>query len=137
MVALFALTADSAAAQGPLVIVKEGRDQYHRPGCSVVREARDVIAMTVGQAESRGLKPHPECDPSKTPSAPPASPVPAASSFRKPLPVFVQVDAAGKFYHRDGCQKLGKDAKKVALEVAGKKYWPCTACKPPIRRRPG
>jgi len=44
---------------------------------------------------------------------------------------------SSRYYHKKDCETLGKDAKKVELEQAGRKYWPCPDCKPPIRKRKG
>lgn len=116
----------AATAQSELVIVKEGTKQYHRPGCEVIRDGKGVLAMTRAQAEGRDFKAHAECDPAVNP--PGASGKPAA-------PVYVYVDGAGKHYHKEKCARLGKDARKVSLQEAGRKHWPCTVCKPPIRKR--
>jgi len=112
-----------APDQGELVIVKEGTGLYHRPGCPVVRDGRRVVAMTLGQAASRGFKPHPACDPSMAAPSKPA--VPAA----------VMVDDNGKYYHRERCPKLGPHPRKIDLAAAAKKYWPCPRCRPPLRPR--
>jgi len=126
-VALLVAMAAGAAAQGQLVITKEGTTFYHWPGCPVVQSGVGVLAMNRGQAESRGLKPHPDCDPSKAPPGGPAANKPAA-------PPSVFVDAVGKYYHRERCARLEKPSKKVVLDAAtARKYWPCPACKPPIR----
>jgi len=120
-----------AAAQGSLVLTKEGSAFYHWPGCPVVRSGEGVLAMNQGQAEQRNLKPHPACDPSKAP------PVPGArGGAAGPPSVFV--DAVGKYYHRERCARLAKTSKKVALDAStARKYWRCPACKPPIRPKKG
>ncbi len=128
LVPLLALTAAPAIAQ-ELVLHKEGTGLYHRPSCDVVRDGVGVLALSRGQAEARGLKPHPECDPSRTP--PPAE---KAAKPAAPSQVFVFVDS-GNQYHRDGCKKLGKGARRIALDEAAKKRWPCPTCRPPIRPR--
>ena len=127
--ATFALSVLLALAlpstQGELVIVKEGTKQYHRPGCDVVRDGKGVIAMTRAQAEGRKLTQHGACDPAKKPADP-----------KKPgAETRVYVDE-GRYYHREGCKRLGKDPKPMTLDDAGRKFWPCPACKPPIRPRP-
>jgi hypothetical protein len=116
------LLAPITAAQSELVLRKEGSKEYHRPGCEVVRDTTGVVALTRGQAEAQGLKAHAACDPAN-----PAAPAAQAK------PQFVFVDS-GRYYHRETCKKLERDAKKVALDEAGKKYWPCPECKPPIRK---
>jgi hypothetical protein len=121
----------SLAAQSELVIVREGQQFYHRPGCSVVRDGKDVLAMSRAQAEARGYKSHPACDPAVAPpdsaqrDGKPAAPQP---------PVYT--DASGKYYHRADCRKLAKPPRKLTLdEAATSKLWPCPVCRPPIRKR--
>lgn len=131
--------ATAATLAQELVLHKEGTSLYHRPSCDVVRGGEGVLAMSRGQAEARGLKPHPECDPSRAPqpAADPANPstgAPVPPRTPQP-PVFVFVDS-GKQYHREGCKQLGKNPRKLALDEAAKQKWPCPKCKPPIRKRP-
>ena len=128
-------------AQGELVIVKEGTGVYHRPSCEVIRGATDVLAMSVGQAEARGFKSHPDCDPSNPRSTASAPRPPGArgtpeKSAKPAAPVLVWIDAGGTLYHREGCRKLGKAPKRVVLDAAtARKYWPCGVCKAPILPR--
>ncbi len=129
--------ARAASAQSELVIVKDGTKEYHRPSCAVVRDGRDVLAMTRAQAESRGFTPHAACDPSN----------PAASSTmeggsagtargKPPAPVFVYVSPGDTKYHRDTCRKLAAERRKVTVEEAATtKHWPCPVCRPPIRKK--
>jgi hypothetical protein len=120
------------AGQSELVIAKEGTGHYHRPGCPVIRDGKGVIAMTRGQAEARGYKQHPACDPATSP--PPGDSSAPAGKPKVAAPVFVYVDD-GKYYHRQECRNLAKNSKKVALEEAGKKLWPCPVCRPPVRKK--
>jgi hypothetical protein len=120
-------------AQSELVIHKDGSTQYHRPGCEVIRDGKDVLALTRAQAEARGYRPHPDCDPQQRQSGAPSagSPAPAA----KPETVYVN---GTKYYHRKDCRKLEANAKAVraeTLDIAGKTYWPCPDCRPPVRKR--
>ena len=133
-----ALTPTGATAQ-EMVLGKDGTSLYHRPACPVVRDGQGVVAMTRAQAEARGLKAHDGCDPAKVPPEPaaPASPGPGTKSARPAAPTYVSIDARGRHYHRDGCKKLGKVQKKLVLDAAAKKYWPCPVCRPPIRKRKG
>jgi hypothetical protein len=122
-----------AVAQSELVIHREGSTQYHRPGCEVIREGKDVLALTRAQAEARGYKPHPACDPEQRRSSAPAagSQAPAA----KPATVYVN---GTKYYHRKDCRKLEANPKAVraeSLDTAGKSCWPCPDCRPPVRKR--
>jgi len=120
------------SVQPELVIHKEGTTLYHRPACEAVRDGKGVLALTRGQAEARGLKPHAACDPATigkngTEGRPSGGP-------RDETPTFVQVDES-KYYHRSTCSKLQKDSKRVELESAGKTHWPCPRCRPPVRKR--
>ena len=126
-IVFFALFAASSSAQPELVIVREGGKQYHRPGCPVIRDGKGVIALSRREAEARQLKPHPECDPS--------DPRNAIDAARPAPPIYVYTDRS-KYYHREKCAKLGADPKRVTVDVASKKHWPCGVCKPPIRPRP-
>jgi hypothetical protein len=122
-----------AVAQSELVIHKDGSTQYHRPGCEVIRDAKDVLALTRAQAEARGYKPHPDCDPQQRPSSTPSAGSPAPPA--KPETVYVN---ATKYYHRKDCRKLEANPKAVraeSLDLAGKTYWPCPDCRPPVRKR--
>jgi hypothetical protein len=120
-----------ASGQSELVIYKEGTGLYHRAGCPVVADQKDLMAMTRAQAESRGHKAHADCDPArqKAGSAPGAN--------QPPAPVTVYLND-GKYYHRKDCPKLeegGKPPKSALLETAGKSHWPCPDCRPPVRRK--
>jgi hypothetical protein len=121
---LLSLSAATPARAQELVIVLEGSKEYHRPGCERIQGRTDVLAMQRGQAESKGFKAHPECDPAR---------VPPGSAPAKVI--MVTVDDGAKYYHRDKCGKIGKSPRKVSVEEASKKHWPCPACKPPIRPR--
>ena len=125
-------TSSLAALQSELVIYKEGSASYHRAGCPVLKDMTGVTAMTRGQAESRGYKAHPDCDPAQQKadgrSAPPA---PAAP------PPTVYLDD-GRYYHRKDCAKLDASGKRIrgeSLEAAGKSHWPCPVCRPPVRKK--
>ena len=140
-IALLVVMGAGAAAHGQLVITKEGTKFYHWPGCAIVRDGEGVLAMNQGQAELRGLKPHPDCDPSKAP-APPAAAGTGRSGTRAPskpaAPPSVFVDAVGKYYHRERCARLEGTPKKLLLDAStARKYWPCPTCRPPIRPKKG
>jgi hypothetical protein len=136
MVSLGMAVPSALSSSQELVLQKEGTKEYHRPGCEVVRDGRHVLAMSRAQAEARGLKAHAGCDPARMPPAPTGSRGPAA-------PVFVFVDAAAEpsrggshqLYHRESCPRLGKERRKLPVDEAGKRYWPCPKCRPPIRKR--
>jgi hypothetical protein len=128
-----------AAAQSELVIHKEDTTLYHRPACDVIRDMKGVVAMTRAQAESRGYKPHPDCDPAVSKPGAPAPSAAAAAAQPKPTPQIVYVDG-GKYYHRKDCRRLAANptaARAEPLDVAGKSLWPCPDCRPPVRPRQG
>jgi hypothetical protein len=125
------IAAPPARAQSELVIHREGAKEYHWPGCPVIADGRDVIALSRAQANGRGLKPHADCDPARAGSTATTG---AAAPRKKAAPVFVQADMSS-YYHRDKCAKLGPGSKRMTLEEAGKKLWPCPVCKPPVRRK--
>jgi hypothetical protein len=145
-VAFFALSLSLEAPRSQeLVLQKEGTQQYHRPGCPIVGDGRGVLAMTRGQADARGLKPHAGCDPAEAkpdPSAAGEQRGTGSTGGRSATPVFVFVDAAkepsverGKLYHREHCPALGKERRKLSVGDAAKHFWPCPKCRPPIRKR--
>lgn len=122
-----------AQAQTEMVISVVGTPEYHRAGCERLRNAKEVLAMTVAQAHGRGLKAHAECDPAQSPQGPGGGKAGAPAT----LPM-VLIDVGGKYYHRDTCEKLSGKTKRVTVTEAAKlKHWPCPTCKPPIRPRPG
>lgn len=45
--------------------------------------------------------------------------------------VIVYVTDTGECYHRDGCTYL-KSKRPITLELADRKYWPCSRCDPPV-----
>jgi hypothetical protein len=129
VVVLISVLGPSAAlAQSEFVIHKEGTKLYHRPSCPIVLDLRGVLAMTRAQAEARGYKAHPDCDPNN-PNAP-------APKGPPPPPATVYLDGS-KYYHRKTCSTLRdpQAAKAAALESAGKNHWPCPTCRPPVRKR--
>lgn len=125
-----AVTSAAEPRQDALVLIRPSDSLYHWPGCPVVRDAKDVLAMTQGQAAGRGKKPHAECDP-RTVAQTPAERK-RAEALKTPL----FVASNDKYYHREKCGKLGTPSRKVTLEDASRKHFPCRTCKPPIRPRP-
>ena len=120
----------SPPVQDALVLIRPADPLYHWPGCPVVRDAKDILAMTQGQAAGRGKKPHADCDPNTLAQTPEARQ--RAEALKTPL--FIVAD--DKYYHREKCEKLGTPSRKVSLDEAAKKHFPCRTCKPPIRPRP-
>jgi len=119
-------TSTSVSAQSELVIHKDGTKLYHRPDCPVVQDMKGVLAMTRAQAESRGYKAHPDCDP--------ANPKATATREKSSNAETVYLDGT-KYYHRKSCSRLegAKSVKPASLEIAGKTQWPCPTCKAPRR----
>jgi hypothetical protein len=115
-------------AQSDFVIHKEGTGFYHRAACPVVKAGVGVLLLSREQADARGWKQHPECDPEKTREDA------RVAQKRRAAAEFVHVDDS-KYYHRNTCRNLHAGSKRVALEEAGKKFWPCPVCKPPVRRK--
>ena len=130
---LIVLTHVAAPGQSELVIFKEGTDLYHRPGCPSVRSGEGVLAITREQAESRGYKPHADCDPAKQKAVADA---PGVARPAAPPPATVYLDGT-KYYHRKHCKRLAavKSPRAESLEVAGKSHWPCPDCRPPVRKK--
>lgn len=123
LVFLFLLSLTPAQTQ--YVLVKPGSKLYHQPDCEQLVGAKGVTAMTRSQAEARGLTQDPACDPAKHPP----------DEKKKAAPVYVYVQPDGQYYHREHCEKAGASPKRMTLDEAAKKYWPCPVCKPPIRKR--
>lgn len=135
--AVAALVPGVVGGQSELVIYKEGTTQYHRAGCEVIRSGEGVIALTRAQAEARGYKPHPDCDPDvRKPAAGDGS---TATDRRAAPAVDPTVYVNGtKYYHRKECRRLEANPQAVRVETldkAGKSFWPCPDCRPPVRKR--
>ena len=135
--AVAAVVPGVAGGQSELVIYKEGTNQYHRAGCELIRGGDGVIALTRAQAEARGYKPHPDCDPNvQKPAAGGGS---TATDPRAAPAVDPTVYVNGtKHYHRKDCRRLDANPKAVraeTLDKAGKSFWPCPECRPPVRKR--
>lgn len=125
MLILLFLISLAPRLQTEYVLVKPGSKLYHQPNCEQLAGAKGVTAMTRSQAEARGFTQDPACDPAKHPPG----------EKKKAAPVFVYVQPDGKYYHREHCAKAGASPKRVTLDEAARKYWPCPVCKPPIRKR--
>jgi len=121
-----------APPQPSLVLHKNGTREYHRPWCAIVRDGRDVLALTRGQAEARGLTSHGACE--KDPGAAGGTSGAGTASGGSAAPIFVYTDTS-KYYHRERCTKAEGALTRVALERAGKTLWPCPACRPPVRKK--
>jgi len=127
--------AGAPTAQSELVIAKQTpTKEYHRPDCPVIRDGKDVLAMTRAEAESRGFKAHRDCDPSKQTAPADQPPRGDASARPKTPPETVYIDASSRYYHRKTCAKLGTHPEAVAVTGVGKR-WPCPTCRPPVPKR--
>jgi hypothetical protein len=127
-----------AEAQSELVVHKAGTTQYHRAGCELIKDGKGVLALTRAQAEARGYKPHPDCDPALLqPDARAGRDGTAGRAAPPAKPQTVYVDGT-KYYHRKDCRRLDANRHAVraeSLDVAGKSSWPCPDCRPPVRPR--
>jgi hypothetical protein len=128
-IALSTTAAVPAPAQDDsgLVVVIPNDKRYHQPGCPLVAKAgKSVQVMKLADAKKRGLEAH-DCqayaDRGGKESAADANAV----------AVYVQPD--DNHYHKLDCKKLKGNPTKITLDEAGKKYWPCPVCKPPIRQK--
>jgi hypothetical protein len=122
-----AVHAQPARSASSLVVVIPNDRQYHQPSCPLVAKAgRNVKVMKLAEAERRGLKPH-DCDALANGGQPSAADANA---------VIVYVQPDDNKYHKAGCPRLKGTPTRLTLAEAGKKYWPCPVCKPPIRKNP-
>jgi hypothetical protein len=128
---LIPLLAPTFASAQNLVVHKQGTREYHRAWCPVIRDGRNVLALTLGQANARGLKAHADCD--KEPPGVTGTTGDSASS-KPSAPIFVFADGT-KYYHREKCSKVAGSAKRESLETAAKTHWPCPTCRPPVRKK--
>jgi len=116
--------ATALVAQSPndLVVVVTGTKQFHQPTCPLVAKAGShVKVMKRSEAVRKGLTAH---DCGRMPGA-----------YVDPNTVKVYTQPGDNKYHLASCQKLGATRTEVTLEEAGKKFWPCPVCHPPIRQR--
>ncbi len=107
-----AIGAIPAAAQSPgdLVVVVTGTKQFHQTSCPVVAAAgTHVTVMKRSEALRKGFTAH-DCGK-------------------------VYTQPGDNKYHLATCPKLGANRTAISLDDAGKKYWPCPVCHPPIRQR--
>jgi hypothetical protein len=130
--ALLLVISSGAPLQSPLVLHKGNTPEYHRPWCAVVRDGRDVLALTRAQAEARGLRSHEACE--KEPAEAVAAPSAGAAGRKPAAPLVVFVDST-RYYHRDKCAKAVGPLTSAALDAVGKSRWPCPSCRPPVRRK--
>ncbi|HEY8536881.1 MAG TPA: hypothetical protein VIL25_10545 [Vicinamibacterales bacterium] len=124
LLAVLAAAPAWAAAQSStgLVVIVKGSSQFHAPGCPVVaRAGSNVTVSRRAEALRRGLTAH-DCGE-------------AAGSKTNPNAVKVFTQDGDNKYHRETCEKLGRERSSLTLDEAGRKLWPCPVCRPPIRQR--
>lgn len=111
---------------GALVVLIPGDSQFHAPACALVARAGSKVKVSKrGEAVRRGLKAHVACFDGASTTAPAADPNAAT----------VVTQAGDNKYHRASCKRVGTARTSLTLEQAGRKFWPCPVCKPPIRQR--
>jgi len=121
---LLAATAVGAQETSSLVVIIAGDQTFHQPGCLLVVKAGSRVTVAKrGEAIRRGLKPH-DCGPDAL-----------GGSSGDPNAVKVTTQPRDNKYHRATCPKLGPTRSTLTLDEAGRKLWPCPACRPPIRQR--
>jgi hypothetical protein len=115
-------TAQSAT---DLVVSIPGDKEFHQPGCPLVAKAgSSVRVMKRSEAIRRKLTPHAACG------------VATGSGVAlDPNAVKVFTQPRDNKYHTATCPKLGAERTSITLEDAGRKWWPCPVCKPPVRQR--
>ena len=107
-----------------MVVVIPGSREYHQPSCPLVAKAGSKVkVMKLADARAQGLTAH-DCE-----GAAVDQPKKDANA------AIVYVQDGDKRYHKAGCPKLKPNPGQVTLGEAGRKYWPCPVCKPPIRQR--
>jgi hypothetical protein len=117
-----ALRAQSA---GDLVVSIPGDKEFHQPGCPlVVKAGSNVKLMKRSEAVRRKLTAHPGCRAAESPAA-----------ALDPNTAKVYTQPGDNKYHTATCPKLGAQKTAVTLDDAGRKWWPCPVCKPPVRQR--
>jgi hypothetical protein len=123
---LLATITGVAQEASSMVVIIAGDRTFHQPGCALVAKAgSNVTVAKRGEAVRRGLAPH-DCGPN-------ASGAPTADLNA----VKVVTQPRDNKYHRATCAKLGATRSTLTLDEAGRKFWPCPVCKPPIRQRKG
>ncbi len=114
-----------AQSPGDLVVSIPGDKEFHQPGCPLVAKAgSSVRVMKRSEAIRRKLTPHAACGVG-TGSGVAVDPN-ATKVFTQPR---------DNKYHTATCPKLGTERTSITLDEAGRKWWPCPVCKPPVRQR--
>lgn len=125
VLAAVASVAGVAQEANSLVVLIKGDRAFHQPGCVLVaRAGSNVTVSKRAEATRRGLTAH-DCGPE-------ASGGPAVD----PNAEKVATQSGDNKYHRLTCTKLGPSRSTLTVGEAGRKLWPCPACRPPIRKPP-
>jgi hypothetical protein len=115
----------SAQSANDLVVSIPGDKEFHQPGCPLVAKAgSSVKVMKRSEAVRRKLTPHGGCGASQ-----------GSGVALDPNAVKVYTQPGDNKYHTATCPKLQGQKVAVTLDEAGRKWWPCPVCKPPVRQR--
>ncbi len=125
VIAAVASVAGVAQEGTSLVVIVKGDRAFHQPGCVLVaRAGSNVTVSKRADATRRGLTAH-DCGPDG-----------ASGPAVDPNAEKVATQSGDNKYHRLTCTKLGPTRSTLTLGEAGRKLWPCPACRPPIRKPP-
>ena len=114
-----------AQSADDLVVSIPGDKEFHLPGCPLVAKAGSAVqVMKRSEAVKRKLTAHAGCRAGESPVA-----------AQNPNTVKVFTQPGDNKYHTATCPKLGAQKTAVTLDEAGRKWWPCPVCKPPVRQR--
>ena len=114
-----------AQSASDLVVSIPGDKEFHQPGCPLVAKAgSNVKVMKRSEALRRKLTPHAGCSAAQ-----------GSGVALDPNAVKVYTQPGDNKYHTATCSKLGAQKVAITLEEAGRKWWPCPVCKPPVRQR--
>ena len=108
-----------------LVVTIPGDKEFHQPGCPLVTKAGSAVqVLKRSEAVRRKLTPHAGCRAAES-----------AGAASNPNTAKVYTQPGDNKYHTATCAKLGAQKTAVTLDEAGRKWWPCPVCKPPVRQR--
>lgn len=117
------------------VVMIDGSREYHAPACVLVRDNATARLLPFGDAEAKGIRPHPDCH--TPPDRTPASAGGAAGKGAKggagagTAAATYWLDVKTRRYHRPGCGLIGLPRVQVTLARAiEQKYLACRSCRP-------
>jgi hypothetical protein len=123
--AALCVAALDAQSANDLVVSIPGDKEFHQPGCPLVAKAgSSVRVMKRSEAVRRKLTPHAGCRAAENPGA-----------ALDPNTAKVYTQPGDNKYHTASCPKLGAQKTAMTLDEAGRRWWPCPVCKPPVRQR--